>query len=336
MDGEPVRIITIMRKLTAFLIALCCIFSNRPAWGWIDTGHKIIAFIAWEQLTPRTRAAVLDMLKEHPGYEKDLIAYPPEDATPDQLDRHVFAAASTWPDLIRFPDHPMHATHSHSSWHYIDIPFSVGGQPTLPEKTADATGPQNLVEAMAKNMADLKSAALPPSEKAIALCWVCHLVGDIHQPLHTASMYSPQFPRGDQGGNAEAVLRDAQFADTRIKLHLLWDELPGEFKSEFLEGYEAAGIRSDPQYSRKALKDALTVTDFAAWAKESQALAVKYAYLDGTLQTAPAHEGRGSDLTPVPALPPGYLKQAERIATRQLALAGDRLADLLNATFDSK
>jgi hypothetical protein len=325
-----------MRKFIVFLFAVLVILPGRPALAWIDTGHKIIAFIAWEELTPKTRAAVLDLLREHPRYEKDLLAHPPFDATPDQLDRHVFAMAATWPDMIRFQNHPMHAAYSHPAWHYIDIPFSVDGQTTQPEKTTDAPGPQNILEAMAKNMTDLSAGGVSPSDKAIALCWVLHLVGDVHQPLHTASMYSPEYPHGDQGGNLEVVLRDPPFPDSKIKLHLLWDELPGDFKSEDLEGYEAAGIRNDSRYSRDALKDELAATDFAAWAKESHALAVKYAYLDGNLQTAPAREDRSAPHTPIPGVPPGYIEQAERVATRQLALAGHRLADVLNATFDSK
>jgi hypothetical protein len=325
-----------MRKLIVLLIAGLIFISTSPARAWIDTGHKIIAFIAWDEMTPKTRAAVLDLLKKHPRYEQDLIAHPPFDATPDQVDRHVFAAASTWPDMIRFLDHPMHAVYNHPNWHFIDIPFSVDGQPSRPEKTADASGPENIVEAMAKNLADLKNAGTPPSDKAIALCWVLHLVGDVHQPLHTASMYSPEYPRGDQGGNAEVVLRDPPYPDSKIKLHLLWDELPGNFKSEDLEEYEAEGIRSDPRYSRDGLKEALIVKDFADWAKQSQALAVKYAYLDGKLQTAPAREDRSAPRTPTPGVPPGYIEQAERVATRQLALAGHRLADLLNVTFDPK
>jgi hypothetical protein len=260
------------------------------------------------------------------------------DATPAQLERHIFGTAATWPDLVRNQDNPMHTVYNHPNWHYVDIPFVVDGQEVPAEKPAEKPGPRNILEALPKNIADLKSDSVSPSDKAIALCWVLHLVGDIHQPLHAASMYSPAYPQGDQGGNAEAVLRDPPYPDSKTKLHLLWDELPGNFKSEDLEGYEAEGILNDPRYSRTALKDELAITDFDAWAKESQALAVKYAYLDGKLQSAPAKEDRSGKRGPttIPGVPPGYLDQAEHIATRQVAIAGHRLADLLNSIYDSK
>ena len=325
-----------MRKLIVFLITVVVILSARPSFGWIDTGHKIVAFIAWEELTPKTRGAVLDLLKQHPRYDKDLLARAPLDATPQQLDEHVFATAATWPDMVRLQGNPMHAAYNHPSWHYINIPFVVGGQTAPSDAASDVSGPHDILQALAKNLADLKDSSVAPSDKAIAVCWILHLVGDIHQPLHATEMYSPAFPQGDQGGNAEVVLRDPPYPDSRIKLHLLWDELPGEFKSEDLEGYEAAGIRNDPRYSREGLKDAIAVTDFAAWAKESYDLGVKYAYLEGALKTALAKEDRSAARTPIPGVPPGYIERAEHVATRQVALAGHRLADLLNKTFDPK
>lgn len=75
--------------------------------------------------------------------------------------------------------------------------------------------------------------------------------------------------------------------------------------------------------------------DFAAWARESHDLAVKYVYLDGKLKAAAAGHGSQPDpTTPIPGIPPGYLEQAERLAFRQVALAGYRTADLLNASLD--
>jgi len=57
-----------------------------------------------------------------------------------------------------------------------------------------------------------------------------------------------------------------------MKLHLLWDELPGQYKSEEICADLAAALRADPRYSRTALKDSLAITDFAAWANYAQVL----------------------------------------------------------------
>jgi hypothetical protein len=72
-----------------------------------------------------------------------------------------------------------------------------------------------------------------------------------------------------------------------------------------------------------------------AWAKESHQLAVEDAYLNGKLETSVATRGaRPANAGPVPGLPEGYLEKAEAVAMHQVVLAGYRLADLLNATFD--
>ena len=318
-----------------------------PAWAWIDTGHKVVAFVAWEDLTPAARAAVSAALKAHPRYDKDLLSggslepVPAEATaglTPGELDRRAFAAAAVWPDLIKAQGHPMRVQYSHPSWHYIDLPYVVPStQPAADEPTGgargDRPGPRDIVEALTAVTAELRDPATKPEQRAIDLCWIIHLVGDIHQPLHAASLYDGQFPKGDQGGNSEVVLRDARYANTKANLHLIWDSLPGDFASDDLDRYEALGLRADPRYARSTYGAQLGVTDFMAWAKESHQLAVDDAYLDGHLKAATgSFNGRTTGATP--GLPPGYLWTAEHVAMRQVTLAGYRLADLLNGIFD--
>jgi hypothetical protein len=317
--------------------SILSLFSS-PSWGWIATGHKMVALVAWDDLTPKTKEAVTAILKQHPQYEKELMLDAPADETPAEKDRTAFATAATWPDLVRDQDNPMHTLYNHPGWHYIDMPFATGGQ-TAAEQTPQGPGPHDAVEAYAKVLADLKDTTKSAADRAIALCWVEHLVGDIHQPLHSTSLFSPEYPRGDQGGNAEVILRDPPYPDSSMKLHLLWDELPGDFSSEELIRYEAQGLRSDPKYSREKMKDLLTDTDFLGWAKESHELAIHYAYLDGNLKTAPAPSNRGrrsATTNPTPGVPPGYVNNAEHVAMHQVALGGYRLADVLNGIFDPK
>jgi hypothetical protein len=311
----------------------------RPAGAWIDTGHRVIALIAWADLTPSAKARLTEILKAHPRYKEDLLADLDADlpnSTPgEDQDRFAFGIAATWPDLVRSFSNPMHATFNHPAWHYIDIPYSVGGQAAnLPPDQGPA--PHNAVEALAYSVSGLKDPAAPDKDKAIALCWVLHLCGDIHQPLHGVELFSPQFPNGDQGGNAEVVLRQPPYPDSQTKLHALWDQLPGQFKSEEMCRDLAAGLRSDPRYTRAALKDALAVKDFAAWAQESHDLAVKYAYLDGQLQSAASAGPNAQAPQQIPGLPPGYIAQAEDIALQRVILAGYRTADLLNGLMDQK
>jgi len=326
-------------RLISALCFLLAIGSFNPAgFGWINTGHKVVALIAWEDLTPRTRAAITAILKQHPRYEKDLLQDAPADETPDEQARTAFATAATWPDMIRNRSNPMSFTHSHPAWHYIDIPYAVDGQ-TVNERPVDGPGPHNIVEALKQCTDELKDPKKSDADKAIDICWVEHLVGDIHQPLHAISLYSKQFPDGDQGGNAEVVLRDPPYPDSSAKLHFLWDSLPGDFQSEELDRYEALGLRGDTHYSREKMADLIKVTDFMAWAKESHQLAIDDVYLYGTLHSGQARARRAGPTTEpaaTPGVPPGYMEKAEHVAMHQVTLAGYRLADQLNGIFDPK
>jgi hypothetical protein len=59
--------------------------------------------------------------------------------------------------------------------------------------------------------------------RAIALAWLFHLIGDIHQPLHTIQLFSREYPSGDRGGGDFCV----RVASDRavLSLHRLWDGL---------------------------------------------------------------------------------------------------------------
>jgi hypothetical protein len=320
--------------LGTFLLAMV-LFSSR-SWGWNANGHKVVALIAWEDLTPKTRAAITAILKQHPRYEKDLLLDAPADETPDEQARTAFATAATWPDMVRNQANPMSHTHNHPAWHYIDIPYVVGNQ-QVHQRTYDDGGPHNIIEALKQCTEELKDSKISDADKAVDICWVEHLIGDVHQPLHAVSLYSPAFPDGDQGGNAEVVLREPPYPDSAVKLHSLWDSLPGNFASEELMRYEAKGLREDPKYAREKFADQLKDTDFMDWAKESHQLAIDDVYLNGTLQSAPSRRrGDGPTTQPTPGVPPGYMAKAEHVAMQRATLAGYRLADELNAIFDPK
>lgn len=323
-----------LRRLSPLVIFIVSVALSSNAWAWLNTGHRIVAYVAWEDLTPSTRAKVCEILKLHPRYVKDLLAEEPEGMGDEASDRYAFASAATWPDMVRSFSNPMHAAYNHPSWHYIDIPYAIDGQAVPAAGDAPVSGPRNVVEALAKNVADLKDPNVSGANKAVALCWILHLCGDIHQPLHACSLFSPQFPHGDQGGNAIIVLRDPPYPDSRSKLHLVWDSLPGDFETRDIEEYIASGLRNDPRYTRARLAAQLNVKDFAAWANESYQLAIKYAYLNGKLKGATASTRPTDALeTAIPGLPPGYLAKAEEIGDQRLILAGYRTADLLNSIF---
>lgn len=51
--------------------------------------------------------------------------------------------------------------------------------------------------------------------------YLIHLVGDIHQPLHSVAMFSNEFPEGDQGGNKITVKAPN---GTSYNFHSFWDQ----------------------------------------------------------------------------------------------------------------
>ena len=168
-------------------------------------------------------------------------------------------------------------------------------------------------------------------DRAVALCWVEHLIGDIHQPLHDSSFFSVQFPRGDKGGNDESLAAGSvdkdplESAANPHRLHALWDDLLGAAKDPAAIQALAAPLEA-PAYGRSAFPQLASHKAVHEWVVEGNALAQKYVYLNNALPMTPT----GTEKAEV-ALPAGYLDAAHKIADQQIALAGLRLADTLNA-----
>jgi hypothetical protein len=175
-------------------------------------------------------------------------------------------------------------------------------------------------QSMMKNHSD-------PERKAIALTWLFHLVGDIHHPLHTAQLFTVDYPQGDRGGN-EICVRVTQ-AGQPMDLHRFWDGVITSSSNLTRLRNESAALRSRQEFQRSQLTE-LASTDFASWAKESFEIATKIAYRNGG--RIGISKGGNKDCTTVaaaPVLPAGYVVSASRIADRRMILAGYRLAELL-------
>ncbi|MBX3465089.1 MAG: S1/P1 nuclease [Planctomycetes bacterium] len=306
-----------------------------PAWPapaappapWNHSGHRIVSGFAWAHLDGATRAEVARLLRAHPRFAADLQAGLADGADAAEQARHAFALASNWPDLVRSVSHPMHRAAHQSRWHYVDLPF-VRGDVVPPPPAAAGDGPADVVAAIAYNLAVLADRQRADGERAIALCWVVHLVEDLHQPLHACSLYSPQFPTGDRGGNAFLVTRHAYDPDSRTSLHALWDALLGDYQTPAFEQSLVAGLLMRPDLRRERFAAELAVTEPLAWAQESHALARRHAYRDGQLAGAAAD---GPDAARPPLLPLDYVAAAEAVALPRAALAAHRLVDVLHA-----
>lgn len=298
----------------------------QTACAWNATGHMMVAKEAWDEMTPEARKKASDILKQLPHYDLLLKYMPKGYADPDAF---AFMEAATWPDNIRSNDHPEHAEH-HSRWHYVDYPVNpekVTGAEEPKEEWDGKSDPENLLQALQKEQKELSDPSTSPDRRAIALCWVLHLVGDIHQPLHATSFYGKDYPTGDKGGNSFWV--KGPFGNTG--LHSLWDNMLGISRKPDVIEKQVEVLQKDPKLSREGMKEQVAVTDPKAWAKESYDLALSVAYQNAQLQGASKellHEDPKTSAN-VPPLPVGYVDKGVEIADQRVMLAGHRLADVV-------
>ena len=308
------------RRLTA--CALLLLTTLRPASAWNGTGHEIIAWIAWQELTPPTRANVTRLLQAHPDYADTLTK---TDTPADDKPRQAFLTAATWPDLVRTPGGKSYR-YNHPAWHYIDLPVAIGmDAPAMPDEQWEAgKDPANAVQAWQKCAADLMNAKLSDTERNVTLCWIEHLAGDIHQPLHAVSLFTPRLPKGDQGGNLLMVKAGGSVTN----LHALWDGMLGN--DETFDNVAKNAARITVAHPRKEFTDELKITDFRRWAQASAQKAKTIVYQEGALPFLTRDEVNQDKSRTIPDLPAGYLETARSTTDACSALAAYRLADTLN------
>lgn len=284
----------------------------REAAAWSRSGHMVHGAIAYQDLRARDSLAlrrVVALLKAHPDYESKWL---PEIAKQDMEDHDamLFMLAARWPDDVR--DDP--AQH-HPTWHYTNFAFVPRGDTTR----APANAGGDVMTETDHNLSVLRDPQATDAQKAIALCWVFHLVGDVHQPLHAVALFSVRWPEGDRGGNLLWV-RPAG-SSRAMNLHAFWDGLvmgPADVRGAINRAVALRAAR--PREQVAALVDRLVPS---AWAREESApIAVRWAYLDGSLAAGTTPE------TAAP-LPATYAADAKRVAEAQVTLAGYRLSALL-------
>ena len=101
-----------------------------------------------------------------------------------------------------------------NSWHFIDKPVNADGLLNI-----DARSNGNSVWLIQNAMDTLQASKDLTFERSFMLKFLLHVVGDLHQPLHSSSLYNRMFPNGDLGGNLFPI----EFNDEINELHALWD-----------------------------------------------------------------------------------------------------------------
>ncbi len=165
-------------------VALALVPASAGAWG--PLGHRLVALLAWDDLTPDTRRQIDALLKD--------------EADP------TLAGVANWADNLREND-PVLGRKT-ARWHYVNI----GEHDCTYEQPRDCPGDNCVVEAIRAQTAILADRTRPRAERLQALKFVVHFVGDVHQPLHAG------YGR-DKGGNDVQV----NYNGNGTNLHSLWD-----------------------------------------------------------------------------------------------------------------
>ena len=270
-----------------------------PACAWGDRGHEVTAIIAYRHLSAAARLVLQRMLA----------------ADNDTLTASDLASRSTWADKYR-------GTHRETaSWHFIDVeidrPDPIGacfGFPALAPGVLASQGPADdcVVNKIDEFLKELKDHSTPDSERRLALKFLIHFVGDLHQPLHASDNH-------DRGGNCVTL---SSSPDGIANLHAFWDvtvvNALGRSATEIadrLDGPNGKETRG------------MSAGNPRRWAKETFELSRRDVY---RLPARPTCQAPGAI-----ELPAGYERQAELDAALQLKRAGLRLAALLNRALAS-
>ena len=262
-------------KIARFVCGLLLVTTSVQALAWGQNGHRIVGQIANEHLTKKTQQALLPL-----------------------LGGDLLAEVGTWADEMRSDPAEFWQKDS-TRWHYInvaapkDFDASHYHTPQTKEEVKDIYG------GILRCIAALKDKNTPLAERQFYLRFLVHLVGDIHQPMHTGHAE-------DRGGN----LIEVKFFGELTNLHSLWDSKMLSMSKRDYTAY-LKYLRQTPVPAATALG---LPPASPAWAEASCRIVLQPGfYPDGHI------------------LEPAYVETWRPVAETQLRLGGAHLAGVLNA-----
>lgn len=236
-------------------------FFQRQALAWGSDGHKIVAMLADAQLSTAARKEVDRLLAVEPGA--------------------TLPSISTWADEHRSP-----AT---AAWHYVNLPRGNCSY----QAERDCPDGKCVVAAIDRQIEVLKTSG-DDDKRLIALKYIVHFVGDIHQPLHAGFS-------DDRGGNSyqlQAFLRGSN-------LHAVWD----------------TGLIKSLQQDNEQIVKTLLIRPLSLQDDSFNAASIAMESCRIVSQ---------SSFYPNRQVTPAYIERYLPVVTYQLASAGFRLAQILN------
>ena len=272
-----------MKGLLYFGAAATCLFAPSPALAWGKTGHRVVAAIADTQLSGLSRAHIREIL-----------------GGAESLDE-----AANWPDEMRSAPGAFWQKTA-TPWHYV----------TLDGIVYDHAPPEgDALEALNHFRSVLRDPAASLADKQLALRFIVHLVGDLHQPLHVGKCC-------DKGGNDIKV---AWFGKP-TNLHAVWDSM---IVDEEQLSFTELAAKLERHTSDQNVVDWWDINP-RDWISESAQLREQiYANIPPSA-TPKGKKGKGGAL---PDLSYGYVYKFTPVMERRLQQAGVRLAAYLNDVY---
>jgi nuclease S1 len=279
IDGMARRNGTVFGMVASALL-LC--FLTPRCWAWGHEGHRLTALVAEQYLTPETKAQIVELLH-----------------------RETLADIAPWADAYR-TDHP-----ETGKWHFVDIPkdakFDRSRDCPVSEPDPKSPWRECITDRVLYFEGRLGDTSLSQTERAVALKFLVHFIGDIHQPFHTLG--------DDRGGNAISVtfLGSGICGGFKCNLHSVWDD----------SMIESQGL-NEKKYTEKLLQEIkdnnwgrMAGGEPTTWANVSHHYAVDALAPNGAFITRE------------------YVTEESKIVDAELALAGLRIARVLNRILGS-
>lgn len=308
-----------------FVLAVVSLLLPSIAFAWDESGHKTTAYIAWQRMTPEVREKVHKILMAAPEDSSIGMYFFGFGSRPLETKRREhFMLMSYWPDIVRDRSFDNRYKKYHQGdWHYSNVFWTEKDGKAEPVEGMEPAG-----KALAKisEFSNLIRSDAPDSEKAVAIAWLEHLIGDVHQPLHISALVSQYNPKGDQGGNLFFLTPKGTPREQQDNLHSLWDQIlvryqpnvDGACDSVFIDPF---GIEIMKKHPYEKLASRANVLDVDVWANESLKAAQDVVFKDIKFGEKPDAK---------------YMKRAFELSQERIALAGYRMGNLFNEAFGTR
>ncbi len=298
------------------LLAAALLLFTAPVLAWSMPGHMTTGAIAYDTLArehPELLPQIEAIITAHP--DKARLDAATTGLTGSARTRAQFEWLARWPDDIRVGQ-GTDGKWDHPAWHY-ELRVVSPAKVIWPWRNGQAS------EAFAINYAVFSDPKAAAADRAVALGWLMHIVGDIQQPLHAGHWMSWQYKLTDRAGLLGHVRRTAD--GKPIDLHAYWDDMfdmPGAAEATSRAWAVPVAVRWPRALAIPVAPTGTPQAQFSAWMDESHALARDFAYSDAFLRAT-------SVALDAPVVSDAYRAQSMLVAQQRLAAGGYRIADTL-------